>query len=88
MPIGDVRADLHPSPTQTYCAYEGLASYWSLDVAGRAVVDMLWGYAEPLQDASTLTGHVCFLDVRTDLVVDGTPRAGRSHPGGGSSADR
>jgi len=75
LPMDDVRVGLKRSPTQTYCAYKGLASYWSVDGAGRAVEDLLWGYEDPLQDASTLTGYVSFFDERTDLVIDGTPRA-------------
>lgn len=74
VPIGDVRVGVQQTATRTYCAYKGLASYWSVDVAGHVVRDLLWGYHDPLQDASTLVGYVSFFDERIDLVIDGAPR--------------
>jgi len=74
IPREDVLADLEPSPKRTYCAYKGEASYWSPDVGGRAVEDLIWGYLEPLPDAAELKGYVAFFDEKTDLVLDGTAR--------------
>ncbi len=77
LPMDDVRARLQRSPQHTYCAYKGLASYWSVDVAGHVVEDLLWGYEDPPQDASTLTGYVSFFDERTDMVIDDVPGTDR-----------
>src|SRR6185312_9790487 len=42
LPRDDIRAELAPSGTRTYCAYKGQASYWSATVGGRAVPDIAW----------------------------------------------
>ena len=70
----DVRAPLRPSDTRTWCPYKGAASYWSVEVAGRVVPDLLWSYENPLPDAAELTGLRAFFDERLDVVVDGEPR--------------
>lgn len=53
---------------------KGEAAYWSVDVGGRVVEDLVWGYQDPLPDAAALKGYLSFFDERIDLVVDGTPR--------------
>lgn len=66
----DVRLDLlEQSPTNTDCAYKGVASYLAL--AGE---DVAWSYAQPLPDAGELAGLVCFFDERVDSTVDGVAR--------------
>jgi Uncharacterized protein conserved in bacteria len=37
LPRADVTAELVPSPTRTWCAYKGQASYFSASVGGRLV---------------------------------------------------
>ncbi len=74
VPAEDVVATRELSPTQTWCAYKGKASYWSVDLAGGRVEDLVWGYQSPLPDAAQLEGYVTFFDERSDLVVDGVPR--------------
>jgi uncharacterized protein (DUF427 family) len=65
---GDVRSDLlKPSPTRTFCAYKGEASYLSLD--GEA--DVAWTYPAPLREAAEVTGRIAFFDEHVDVVVDG-----------------
>ena len=71
LPREDVRAELVPSDTQTYCAYKGRASYWSARVGGRLVPDLAWTYQEPLTDASRVGGLVAFFNERIDVVLDG-----------------
>jgi uncharacterized protein (DUF427 family) len=70
LPREDVHADLRPSVTQTYCAYKGAASYWSLDLGGTVVPDLAWSYQNPLRDASDVTGLVAFFNERVDVVLD------------------
>jgi uncharacterized protein (DUF427 family) len=70
----DVRVPLRPSPTRTWCAYKGEASYWSAEVGGELVPDLVWGYPEPLHDAAAVAGLLCFFDERVDVVLDGVRR--------------
>jgi len=70
LPREDVHAELRPSATQTYCAYKGQASYWSLHLRGTVVPDLAWSYQNPLHDASDVTGLVAFFDERVDVVLD------------------
>jgi uncharacterized protein (DUF427 family) len=68
LPAEDVRTDLlRPSDTQTFCAYKGQASYWSL----AAEPDVAWTYREPLREAAEITGRIAFFNERVDIVVDG-----------------
>ena len=67
LPAEDVRTDLlQPSDKQTFCAYKGQASYWSLDGE-----DVAWTYVEPLREAAEVTGRVAFFNEHADVVVDG-----------------
>ena len=72
LPREDVRAALVPSPTRTYCAYKGQASYWSAVLGGHQLTDIAWGYAEPLHDATRVRDLVAFFDERIDVTLDGT----------------
>jgi uncharacterized protein (DUF427 family) len=71
LPREDVRAELVPSDTHTYCAYKGQASYWSASAGGALVPDLAWTYREPLTDASRVGGLVAFFNERVDVVLDG-----------------
>ena len=74
LPREDIRAELHPSTTQTYCAYKGRASYWSPLIGGAVVDDLAWTYEAPLHDADDVGGLVAFFDEQVDLVLDGVPQ--------------
>jgi len=74
LPPEDVRAELEPSPTRTWCAYKGEASYWSPVVTGQAVADLAWSYGTPLHDATDVQGLIAFFDERVDVVLDGQRR--------------
>jgi uncharacterized protein (DUF427 family) len=68
LPRGDVSLDLlRPSPTLTFCAYKGQASYWSL----RDEADIAWTYHDPLREAAEVTDRIAFFNERVSLVVDG-----------------
>ena len=71
VPAEDIRADLQPSPTHSYCAYKGQASYWSVTVGDRVIPDIAWTYQQPLHDASRVRGLTAFFDERVDVTVDG-----------------
>lgn len=74
LPREDIRAELIPSDTHTYCAYKGQASYWSVAIGDRTVRDVAWTYPEPLHDATQVRGHTAFFDERIDMIVDGERR--------------
>lgn len=77
LPPEDVRDELlQPSPTRSYCAYKGEASYWSLEKDGHVLPDVAWSYEQPLREAAEVRGRIAFFNERVDVVVDGhqTPR--------------
>jgi uncharacterized protein (DUF427 family) len=79
LPREDVRAELRPTETRSYCPYKGEASYWSLEAGGRMLENIGWTYAEPLPDAVAIKGLVAFWNEQVDVFVDGEHRG---RPGG------
>jgi uncharacterized protein (DUF427 family) len=71
LPRDDIRAQLIPSSTRTYCAYKGQASYWSAAAGDRVVPDLGWTYQQPLHDAAQVRGLIAFFNERLDITVDG-----------------
>ncbi len=71
LPREDIRAELVPSSTRTYCAYKGQASYWSAALDGRQLSDLAWTYQNPLHDAAQVRGLVAFFTERIDVILDG-----------------
>jgi uncharacterized protein (DUF427 family) len=72
IPPEDVRRDLlEPSPTTSFCAYKGQASYWSANLDGTVHEDVAWTYRDPLPDNSQIKDLVCFFNEKTDISVDG-----------------
>jgi uncharacterized protein (DUF427 family) len=61
---------LRPSTTRSHCAYKGEATYWSVEVGGRIVEDVVWSYPAPLAEAAAVTGLLAFFDERVDVIVD------------------
>src|SRR5215472_7443285 len=74
LPRADVTAELVPSPTRTWCAYKGQASYFSASVGGRLVPDIAWTYEDPQHDADRVRGLIAFFDERIDVILDGERR--------------
>ena len=75
LPRADVTAELVPSPTRTWCAYKGQASYFSAQVGGRLVPDIAWSYPDPQHDADRVRDLIAFFDERIDVTLDGARRA-------------
>jgi uncharacterized protein (DUF427 family) len=71
LPRADVTAELIPSPTRTWCAYKGQASYFSASAGGRLVPDIAWTYTDPRHDAARVRDLIAFFDERIDVVLDG-----------------
>jgi len=93
LPPEDVRTDLlRATGTRTWCAYKGEARYWSLDLGGGTLEDLVWTYEQPLTDASDVVGQLAFFHERVDLVVDGIrgarPETEFTRPGWQSGTQR
>jgi uncharacterized protein (DUF427 family) len=71
LPREDIKAELIPSHTRTYCAYKGQASYWSVAPGGGQLDDIAWTYRDPLHDATQVRGLIAFFDERIDVTLDG-----------------
>lgn len=60
-PRAAVRAEfLEASTTHTNCPWKGIASYYSLNVAGATNPDAAWYYPEPKSAAAQITGRIAF----------------------------
>ena len=72
IPPEDVREDvLLRSEKTTRCPYKGIASYYSVEVGGDRVEDLIWYYPEPIPEAAKIEGHLAFFNEKADLEVDG-----------------
>jgi uncharacterized protein (DUF427 family) len=49
-----------PSNTHTSCPWKGLASYYTLEVDGKANPDAAWYYPEPKDAAKQIKGYIAF----------------------------
>jgi uncharacterized protein (DUF427 family) len=60
-PYATIRLEyFRPSATHTDCHWKGRASYYDVEVAGKANKDAAWYYPTPLPAAQSITGHVAF----------------------------
>ena len=72
IPPEDVRRDLlWASPSTSFCAYKGQASYWSASLDGQDYPDVAWSYRDPLPDNDQIRDLVSFFDEKCDIYVDG-----------------
>jgi uncharacterized protein (DUF427 family) len=72
IPKQDVRMDLlRPSERSSRCPYKGEASYWSVEVGGTTVKDLVWSYREPIPECPKIENLLCFFNERADIYVDG-----------------
>ncbi|MBI3752036.1 MAG: DUF427 domain-containing protein [Chloroflexi bacterium] len=81
LPLTDVRTELlRPSSSSTGCPYKGTASYWSLEVQGERLEDVVWTYPSPLPESARIAGLACFYNERVDILVDGELQERPSSP--------
>lgn len=72
VPLADVdQAVLRDSGTQTYCPYKGEASYYSVEVGGQTLSDLIWTYRTPYPAVAEIADHVAFYPDRTTVEVSG-----------------
>jgi uncharacterized protein (DUF427 family) len=48
------------SPTHTVCGWKGQASYYTLEVDGKANPDAVWYYPDPMDGAEAVADRVAF----------------------------
>jgi uncharacterized protein (DUF427 family) len=73
-PREDVRTELlRPTASQTTCPFKGQASYWSAEVGGETLDDLVWSYENPIPQAEGIAGLMCFYPDRVELTVNGQP---------------
>lgn len=61
LPGRDVRTGLLRSTDHhSHCPYKGDASYWSVDVAGVTLENVVWAYEDPYDEMSQLKGWMGF----------------------------
>ncbi len=85
-PPEDVRRELLlASPGETPCEWKGLASYFSLCVAGRTAERAVWCYPDPDPAYASLRGALAFHAGRVDACFVGdtrvTPQPGEYYGG-------
>jgi len=68
--MGMVYNAVTPSGTNKF---KGEASYWSVEVGGRVLTDVIWTYPTPIPACEAITGMMSFYPDRTQLFVDGKP---------------
>lgn len=68
LPAADIRAELVHTDTRTVCPYKGWATYWTLRLGDREIVDAAWSYEQPLPESARIAGHRSF--DHDDLVVE------------------
>ncbi len=51
---------LRDSESQTTCPWKGVASYYSLEVAGKQNTDAAWYYPQPKDEAANIFDHIAF----------------------------
>ena len=81
LPREDVVAALEPTATTTYCPYKGTAGYFGVRRAdGELASDLVWYYADPLEDATRVRDLVCFFNEQVDIELDGEAQARPESP--------
>lgn len=71
LPPTDVKLDLlTATDNSTACPYKGVASYWTVTVAGEEHRDVVWSYATPLPESEAVAGLMCFYNEKVDIEID------------------
>ncbi|MFF1969578.1 DUF427 domain-containing protein [Streptomyces sp. NPDC058232] len=71
IPLGDVNQNvLMRSSTTTYCPYKGDASYYTIMVQDRDLIDAVWTYEEPYPAVREIASHVAFYPEHVQFTID------------------
>jgi uncharacterized protein (DUF427 family) len=61
---------LERSTHETYCAYKGDASYFSLPMGGERSANAAWSYEDPYDAVALIKGHLAFFPDRVDAITE------------------
>jgi len=68
LPLDDVEADvLRPSSHETYCSFQGDASYYSLVDGDTVIEDAVWSYLTPYDAVAEIADHVAFYPQHVEI---------------------
>jgi uncharacterized protein (DUF427 family) len=70
VPLADVdQSLLRRTDTSTYCPFKGDASYYTIALPDRELVDAVWTYETPYPAVDVIAGHVAFYPNQVQLSV-------------------
>ena len=55
---------------RTRCPYKGVASYYSINLAGRIAQNAVWCYEQPFETVAAITGYLAFYPDRVDSIEE------------------
>jgi len=77
LPREDVRMELLTRTDQhTTCPFKGEPSYWSIEVGGARLDDVVWSYEAPKDGVAEIAELLSFYPNRVELTADGSPVVG------------
>ena len=69
VPRQDAQMDLFArAGHSTHCPYKGDASYYTINVDGRAAENAIWSYETPYPAMKEITGYLAFYPDRVDKI--------------------
>lgn len=73
LPQADIEMKhLSETTRSTFCEFKGAASYWTVTVGDKTVVNAAWGYKNPTEGFEAIANHICFYASKMDACyVDG-----------------
>ena len=74
IPPQDVQIDRYFTPTtrSTFCEWKGVASYYTIQVGEKSVINAAWFYRQPTHSYEALANHIAFYPSKMDACyVDG-----------------
>ncbi|MCK5028463.1 MAG: DUF427 domain-containing protein [Bacteroidales bacterium] len=70
-PLGSINKDfLEKSDLKTTCPWKGVASYYSLNIKGEILNDMVWYYPEPSYKAKQIKDRIAFYQKNGLKVIE------------------
>lgn len=75
LPASDVNQDyLSPTDASSFCPYKGTASYWTVNVKGSQLDNIVWSYPAPMEEIPKIKDLMAFWtekDKAIEVYVDG-----------------
>jgi uncharacterized protein (DUF427 family) len=72
IPVEDVKKEyLVDSNLHTGCPYKGTASYYSIKVGENVHKNVVWYYADPIEESAKTKDFICFYNEKIDIYENG-----------------